>query len=151
MDVLNPMLAMIAWSGCVVAMLMATRIPVVLKYWGKLQQAMHSDEMRPSLPARMRYVTDNYNHLLEQPTLFYATVVYIHLVGTATALTVSLAWAYVASRVVHSIVQLSVNNVSWRAAIFALSSLMLLALILIEVITGLGRSVVDQSIDLTMR
>ena len=50
MDVLNPMLAMIAWSGCVVAMLMATRIPVVLKYWGKLQQAMHSDEMRPKLP-----------------------------------------------------------------------------------------------------
>ena len=49
-DVLNPMLAMIAWSGCVVAMLMATRIPVVLKYWGKLQQAMHSDEMRPKLP-----------------------------------------------------------------------------------------------------
>ena len=117
---------------------MATRIPVVLKYWGKLQQAMHSDEMRPKLPARMRYVTDNYNHLLEQPTLFYATVVYIHLAETATALTVSLTWAYVATRVVHSIVQLSVNNVSWRAAIFALSSLILLALILIEVITWLG-------------
>ena len=139
MDVLNPMLAMIAWSGCVVAMLMATRIPVVLKYWGKLQQAMHSDEMRPKLPARMRYVTDNYNHLLEQPTLFYATVVYIHLAGTATALTVSLAWAYVATRVVHSVVQLSANNVSWRAAIFALSSLILLAEIIIEVITGFGR------------
>jgi hypothetical protein len=121
-----------------IAELMATRIPVVLKYWGKLQQAMHSDEMRPKLPARMRYVTDNYNHLLEQPTLFYATVVYIHLAETATALTVSLAWAYVATRVVHSIVQLSVNNVSWRAAIFALSSLILLALILIEVITWLG-------------
>ena len=139
MDVLNPMLAMIAWSGCVVAMLMATRIPVVLKYWGKLQQAMHSDEMRPKQPARMRYVTDNYNHLLEQPTLFYATVVYVHLAGTATALTVSLAWAYVATRVVHSVVQLSVNNVSWRAAIFALSSLILLAEIIIEVITGFGR------------
>ena len=139
MDVLNPMLAMIAWSGCVVAMLMATRIPVVLKYWGKLQQAMHSDEMRPKLPARMRYVTDNYNHLLEQPTLFYATVVYIHLAGTATALTVSLAWAYAATRVVHSVVQLSVNNVSWRAAVFALSSLILLVVIIIEVIRWFGR------------
>ena len=139
MDVLNPMLAMISWSGCVVAMLMATRIPVVLKYWGKLQQAMHSDEMRPKLPARMRYVTDNYNHLLEQPTLFYATVVYIHLAGTATALTVSLAWAYAATRVVHSVVQLSVNNVSWRAAVFALSSLILLVVIIIEVITWFGR------------
>ena len=138
MDVLNPMLAMIAWSGCVVAMLMATRIPVVLKYWGKLQQAMHSDEMRPKLPARMRYVTDNYNHLLEQPTLFYATVVYIHLAGTATALTVSLAWAYAATRVVHSVVQLSVNNVSWRAAVFALSSLILLVMIILEVIKWLA-------------
>ena len=138
MDMLSPLLAMIAWSGCVMAMLMATRIPVVLKYWGNLQRAMHSDEMRPHLPARMRYVTDNYNHLLEQPTLFYATVVYIHLAGTATALTVSLAWAYVATRVVHSVVQLSVNNVSWRAAVFALSSLILLAMIILEVIKWLA-------------
>ena len=138
MDMLSPLLAMIAWSGCVMAMLMATRIPVVLKYWGNLQRAMHSDEMRPHLPPRMRYVTDNYNHLLEQPTLYYATVVYIHLAGTATALTVSLAWAYVATRVVHSIVQLTVNNVSWRAAIFALSSLILLAMIILEVIKWLA-------------
>ena len=138
MDMLSPLLAMIAWSGCVMAMLMATRIPVVLKYWGNLQRAMHSDEMRPHLPARMRYVTDNYNHLLEQPTLFYATVVYIHLAGTATALTVSLGWAYVATRVVHSVVQLSVNNVSWRAAVFALSSLILLAMIILEVIKWLA-------------
>jgi hypothetical protein len=135
---LNNVVRSLRQHRCEIAELMATRIPVVLKYWGKLQQAMHSDEMRPKLPARMRYVTDNYNHLLEQPTLFYATVVYIHLAETATALTVSLAWAYVATRVVHSIVQLSVNNVSWRAAIFALSSLILLALILIEVITWLG-------------
>ena len=71
--------------------------------------------------------------------LFYATVVYIHLAGTATALTVSLAWAYVATRVVHSVVQLSVNNVSWRAAVFALSSLILLVVIIIEVITWFGR------------
>jgi hypothetical protein len=131
---LNPMLAMIAWSGCVVAMLMTTRIPVVLKYWGNLQHAMHSDELRPKLPARMRYITDNYNHLLEQPTLFYATVVYIHIAGTATAMSVWLAWAYVATRVVHSVVQLSVNNVSWRAASFAMSSLLLLAMIIIEAI-----------------
>ena len=139
MDMLNPLLAMIAWSGCVMAMLMATRIPVVLKYWGNLQHAKHSDELRPKLPARMRYVTDNYNHILEQPTLYYATVVYIHLVGTATALSVSLARAYVATRVVHSIVQLSVNNVSWRAASFALSSLLLLTMIIIEVIRWLAR------------
>ena len=138
MDMLSPLLAMIAWSGCVMAMLMATRIPVVLKYWGNLQRAMHSDEMRPHLPARMRYVTDNYNHLLEQPTLYYATVITIHLAGTATALSVSLAWAYVVTRVVHSIVQLTVNNVSWRAAIFALSSLLLLAMIILEVIKWLA-------------
>jgi len=133
MDILFPMLGMIAWSGVVLLMLLCQRIPAVIKNWGGLQSAMHSDELRPNLPHRMRYVTDNYNHLFEQPTLFYAVVIYIYLSGHSDQGNVILAWAYVALRVIHSLIQITVNNVSWRAAVFAVSAFCLLGMIAREV------------------
>ena len=133
MDILFPMLGMIAWSGLVLLILLCQRIPAVIKNWGGLQSAMHSDELRPNLPHRMRYVTDNYNHLFEQPTLFYAVVIYIYLSGHSDQANMILAWAYVALRVIHSLIQITVNNVSWRAAVFAVSAFCLLGMIAREV------------------
>ena len=133
MDILFPMLGMIAWSGLVLLILLCQRIPAVIKNWGGLQSAMHSDELRPNLPHRMRYVTDNYNHLFEQPTLFYAVVIYIYLSGHSDQANIILAWAYVALRVIHSLIQITVNNVSWRAAVFAVSAFCLLGMIAREV------------------
>ena len=132
------MLAMLAWSGFVVAALLMTRIPVVMKHWGNLQYAKHSDELRPKMSDKFRYVTDNYNHIFEQPTLFYAVLIYIQLADTANQTNVSLAWAYVSLRVIHSLIQLTSNNVSWRAASFATSSLILIAIISVEVFAALS-------------
>ena len=134
-SILNPMLAMMAWSGLIVAILLMTRIPVVIAQWGNLQFAKHSDELRPKMSEKFRYITDNYNHIFEQPTLFYAVLIYIQLADTANKTNISLAWAYVFLRVVHSSIQLTSNNVSWRAASFAASSLILMAIISIEVLT----------------
>ena len=135
MSILNPMLAMMAWSGLIVAILLMTRIPVVIKQWGNLQFAKHSDELRPKMSEKFRYITDNYNHIFEQPTLFYAVLIYIQLADTANQTNISLAWTYVFLRVVHSSIQLTSNNVSWRAASFATSSLILMAIISMEVLT----------------
>ena len=135
MSILNPMLAMMAWSGLIVAILLMTRIPVVIAQWGNLQFAKHSDELRPKMSEKFRYITDNYNHIFEQPTLFYAVLIYIQLADTANKINISLAWAYVFLRVVHSSIQLTSNNVSWRAASFATSSLILMAIISMEVLT----------------
>ena len=133
MSILDPMLAMLAWSGLIVAILLMTRIPTVAKQWGDLQFAKHSDELRPKLPEKFRYVTDNYNHIFEQPTIFYAVLIYIQLADTASQTNVSLAWAYVSLRVIHSAIQLTSNNVSWRAASFAISSLILIGMISMEI------------------
>tara|TARA_B100000214_G_C23931260_1_gene610871 strand:+ start:470 stop:898 length:429 start_codon:yes stop_codon:yes gene_type:complete len=136
MSILNPMLAMMAWSGLIVAILLMTRIPVVVKQWGNLQFAKHSDELRPKMSEKFRYITDNYNHIFEQPTLFYAVLIYIQLAGTTNQTNISLAWAYVFLRVVHSLIQLTSNNVSWRAASFATSSLSLMVIISMEVLAA---------------
>ena len=138
MSILDPMLAMLAWSGLIVAILLMTRIPAVVKQWGNLQFAKHSDELRPNMPEKFRYVTDNYNHIFEQPTLFYAVLIYIQLADTASQTNVSLAWAYVSLRVIHSAIQLTINNVSWRAAAFATSSLILIGMISMEIFAALS-------------
>ena len=138
MSILEPMLAMLAWSGLIVAILLMSRIPSVAKQWGNLQFAKHSDELRPKLPEKFRYITDNYNHIFEQPTLFYAALIYIHLADTASQTNISLAWAYVSVRVIHSLIQLTNNNVSWRAASFATSSLILIGIISMEIFAVLS-------------
>jgi hypothetical protein len=78
---LGPVLALVAWSLLVWAWMYATRVP-----------AMRAARLRPdpraprgaqtaTLPARVRWKADNYNHLMEQPTLFYALVISLALLG----------------------------------------------------------------------
>ena len=132
MDILYPMFGMIALSGLVVAMLAVSRLGPIIKFWGNLQFAQHSEDLRPQLPRQLRLITENYNHIFEQPTLFYATCAYIFMSGHCDAEQVSLAWGYVAARCLHSVIQVTVNNVTLRAAIFLIASVCLLAMIVRE-------------------
>jgi hypothetical protein len=80
------------------------------------------------LPPEVRWKADNYNHLLEQPTLFYAVAIALALLGDASLLSVAMAWAYVTLRAAHSLWQALVNHIPTRFYIFVTSSLVLLAL-----------------------
>jgi len=74
-------------------------------------------------------VADNYNHLMEQPTIFYALVFYIVLAGHSDALHIYMAWAYVGLRVVHTLIQCTVNIVMARFAVFTLSTIVLMIMV----------------------
>ena len=80
------------------------------------------------LPRAVRQVADNYNHLHEQPVIFYALVFYGHLAGVADGLDIMLAWSYVALRIVHSLWQGLVNFIPVRFALFVLASLVLIVM-----------------------
>ena len=79
---------------------------------------------------RASWVADNYNHLMEQPTVFYATAIALALMGQGDGFNATLAWAYVGLRIAHSLVQVLVNRVVVRFALFMLSGLALAALVL---------------------
>ena len=81
------------------------------------------------LPREIQWKAHNYNHLHEAPTLFYAVALVLAIIGQGDGLNATIAWIYVALRVVHSIWQATVNRVMVRFALFALSSLALIALI----------------------
>lgn len=126
--ILQPVVALVLWSFVMWAWLYATRIPAIVRNKLVLGPTMTKSEMNAQLPASVRWKADNYNHLMEQPTLFYAVVLTLALVGAGDEINVILAWGYVAVRVAHSLVQALVNIVMLRFSIFMMGSLVLLAL-----------------------
>ena len=130
---LTPVLALIVWTLIVWVWMYATRIPAMQAARINPQEAQHASAL-VVLPSRVRFVADNYNHLMEQPTIFYAMVFYIVLAGHTDLVHIWLAWAYVVLRVIHSLIQNTVNNVTARFSVFALSTFVLAAMAIKEVI-----------------
>jgi hypothetical protein len=126
---LAPLLALVAWTCVMWFWMYATRLPAMQR--AKIDVAELSRTGAPlELPPEVSRVADNYNHLHEQPTLFYALALAAQLAGAADPVNVGLAWAYVALRVVHSLVQATRNVIPLRFAVFALGSFVLMALLL---------------------
>lgn len=131
-SMLAPVLALIVLTLLVWIWMYATRIPAMQHAKIDPQAAAHPGSL-DVLPSSARRVADNYNHLLEQPTIFYALVFVIVLLGHSDALYVDLAWAYVGLRVVHTLIQCTVNIVNLRFLVFALSTIVLMAMTVREV------------------
>jgi len=125
---LAPVIALVLWTALVWAWMYATRIPAILAARMVLDPQAPRGAQMATLPARVRWKADNYNHLLEQPVLFYATALSLALLGDHAVASVWLAWAYVGLRVVHSLWQATTNVIMVRFGLFFVSSLVLFAL-----------------------
>lgn len=126
--ILQPVMVLVLWSFVMWAWLYATRIPAIQAAKAPMPPEMTGAELNALLPPRVRWKADNYNHLMEQPTLFYAAALVLAFVGAGGGLNAGLAWAYVALRVVHSLVQALTNIILVRFGVFMVASLVLLAL-----------------------
>ena len=127
---LQPVIALVLWSMVMWGWLYATRLPAMIRARTPLDPTQPRDVMLGGLPPRVRWKADNYNHLMEQPTLFYATALTLALLGQGDTINLGLAWGYVALRVVHSLVQALVNVIVLRFAIFMTASVVLIILAL---------------------
>lgn len=127
-ELLGPVIALVAWSMVMWIWMYATRIPAIMALRMKLDPDAPRGEQMATLPPRVRWKADNYNHLMEQPTIFYAIVLVLALLGSTAELHLVMAWAYVGLRIVHSLVQALVNRIEWRFALFVLSNLPLFGL-----------------------
>ncbi|HVY90438.1 MAG TPA: MAPEG family protein [Hyphomonadaceae bacterium] len=127
LNMLTPVLALIVWTFVMWFWMYATRIPAMLGMKVTPAQMQSKDSLK-MLPARVNWVADNYNHLHEQPTVFYALCIYSHLVGVHDDINAWLAWAYVAIRIVHSLVQAIINFVPMRFYIFTAATLVLMVI-----------------------
>ena len=125
---LGPVLALVAWTFVMCGWLYATRIPAIRRQGIVYDPMRPAEEFQSRLPAPVRWKADNYNNLMEQPTLFYAVALTLALAGPASRPELVLAWLYVALRVLHSLVQATVNKVALRFPLFLAATLVLLAM-----------------------
>jgi len=145
MAILQPVVALFVWTMVMWLWMYATRLPAMTK--AKIDPdslALDPDTSLDNLlPPQVQWKAHNYNNLHEAPTLFYAVIIVLALLDmqdpeSGTGLALWIAWAYVAIRIVHSLVQATVNRVVLRFAIFNLSQIALLALIALAVLDVFG-------------
>ena len=126
--ILQPVVALVLWSLVMEVWLYATRIPAIQAAKLPMDPALTAAELNARIPPQVRWKADNYNHLMEQPTIFYAVCLAVAVAGLGEGLNAWLAWGYVGLRVVHSLVQAIANPIMVRFSIFMLSSIVLAAL-----------------------
>lgn len=136
LSVLHAVLGMGVLSLVMFLWMYATRLPAMSRAKVNPQDAMHPGSLS-MLPSEARRVADNYNHLWEAPTLFYAMAFYVVVTGHADAIHAASAWAYLGLRILHSLVQATINRVTLRFALFSLSWVALGAMIVREVLRAI--------------
>ncbi len=132
-QILHPVVALAVWTMIMWLWMYVTRIPAMRKVPGLDVNNMiggKGPDLDAVLPGKTQWIAHNYNHLHEAPTVFYAVAIVLAIIGQGDGLNAHIAWAYVFLRVAHSLVQALWNRVMVRFAIFALSSLCLMALVL---------------------
>ncbi|WP_344710733.1 MAPEG family protein [Sphingomonas humi] len=128
---LGPIVALVAWSLVMLVWMAIARRGAFKRLGVSLRTippGSRGAALDASPEAKAQWKAHNYNHLMEQPTLFYAIVLALAVMGFDHPVNVMLAWAYVALRVIHSIVQATINVVAIRLSLFALSTFCLAAL-----------------------
>jgi hypothetical protein len=128
--ILGPVVALVAWTFVMMIWMYATRFPAMARKGISLKGRVGSKggDLDGAIDPEVQWKAHNHNHLLEQPTLFYAICLTLALMDFGGGINLWLAWAYVGFRVLHSLIQATVNVVSWRFLAYAAASFCLLGL-----------------------
>ena len=131
---IQPVIVLGLWSVVMMVVTIASRLSYMSNLDIAPEEAKHTSDIAPKLPSNIRQIGDNYNHLHEQPTVFYAVAIAIALSGHGEVIQVQLAWAYVILRIIHSLIQSIYNNVMHRFIVFFISGILIGAMAIIEIL-----------------
>lgn len=129
--ILGPAAVLVLWSLCVLLWVVFTRFPAFKRVGidvASAQPGARYVDIESNMPARVNWVSHNYTHLMEQPTIFYAVVAVLAIAGDTSALSLGLAWGYTLLRIAHSLWQGLVNQLPVRILLFTASTLCLVGL-----------------------
>ncbi|MDM7956292.1 MAPEG family protein [Blastomonas sp.] len=130
-NVLTPAAVLVLWSLAMLFWMAGARLPQAKKMGVDISKAVggRGSDLDPAMPPPVAWKSHNYAHLMEQPTIFYATIAILAIAGAGTdGINVALAWGYALIRIVHSIWQATVNKVQTRFLLFLASTLCLIVL-----------------------
>jgi hypothetical protein len=128
---LGPIVALVAWSILIMIWMMIARGAEFRRLGidlDNIPDGSRGADLEGKADPRAQWKCHNYNHLMEQPTLFYAIVVALILMGFDSPINLWLAWGYVAFRALHSLVQCTTNQIRFRLPLFILATICLVCL-----------------------
>jgi hypothetical protein len=140
-EIIKPVTVLALWSLVMWLWMYATRIPALMRnpdYDTTGSVGGTGTDLRGKVPETVQWKADNYNHLMEQPTLFYAVALALAVLGAGGGINATLAWIYVGFRIVHSLVQVTVNRVVVRFALHFVGTIPLLMLAIHAAFTAFG-------------
>jgi len=130
-SILGPAAVLILWSLVVLMWMVAARLSgfakagVVLR---DIPRGTRYADVEQDMPEKVNWVSHNYTHLMEQPTIFFAVIAILAITGDSSATSLAAAWGYVGLRIAHSLWQGLVNIVKIRTILFTLSTICLCVL-----------------------
>ncbi|WP_395405682.1 MAPEG family protein [Pseudoduganella sp. UC29_106] len=122
-SILYPVFALAFWTSLVLLLIPIVRARAVKRREIVVDDFKYGES--PAVPCHVSLPNRNYMNLLQAPMLFYVACIVAYVAHAASPLALGLAWAYVALRVVHSVIHLSYNNVIHRLTAFGLSNVVL--------------------------
>lgn len=127
MPILAPAAILALWSMIMLWWMAATRVPALARVKIPPERSIggRGSDLDAILPREIMWKSHNYTHLMEQPTVFYAVVLILAVLGHGDGLNAKLAWAYVGLRILHSLWQALINTVPVRASLFFIMSIIL--------------------------
>ena len=129
--ILAPVVALVAWTLVVMLWMVVARMGQFKRLGITLDTVPPGSrgvDLEGQADPRAQWKSHNYTHLVEQPTLFYAIALALAVMDMGGGINWWLAWGYVALRIIHSLVQATVNVVKYRLALFVLATLCLIGL-----------------------
>jgi hypothetical protein len=141
-NLIAPVALLICWTLIVLFWMVAKRFPAMKAMNRSVASPKarggRGGDLEGKVPPEVMWPSHNYTHLLEQPTLFYATVLGLAILDRGTSLNVALAWSYVVLRIIHSVWQIKVNTIPVRLVIFVSSTMALVVLAINLLIAALA-------------
>ena len=129
--ILIPVVALVAWTLLVMLWMLVSRMGEFKRMgvtFDNIPPGSRGVDLDGKAEASAQWKSHNYNHLMEQPTIFYAVAIALALMDFGGGINYWLAWGYVGFRILHSLIQCTVNIVRYRLAVFALASACLFGL-----------------------
>jgi hypothetical protein len=137
-SLLWPMLAQIGWTFALYVWLTIERTRAIVR--GEVKYSAF--EFGRGEPPKVARISRNLANQFELPVIFYAVVVLLVVIGRVGTIDVLAAWAFVAGRVVHTLVQTLTGDVPLRGRVFLINFAAVVVLvghIILLALEGVGR------------
>jgi len=132
--ILIPMFTLMAFTIVMILTLGVFRNVAVLS--GRVRIKVFKSFSEPGETEGLLAIRRNVANLFELPVIFYALCLTVFVAGIADQTVVVLAWAFTGSRLVHSAIHITYNNVLHRFLVFA-AGLVIVTLMLVRIVARL--------------